>query len=80
MSSVESVSLVPSMELRGNALHLGATDCTGIHVRAARGIWKKKTAECWAAEAGVKVRMVRYWLAGHPVSEAGKLALIRLLS
>lgn len=62
-------------------LHRGATHCVGIHARAARGIWPIKTAEHWAAEAGVKVRMAQYWLAGtHDVSEAGKNALVRLLA
>ncbi len=72
-------SLAPSIEMRGTALHSGAIDCTGIHARAARGIWPAKTAEHWAAAAGVKIRMAKYWLAGHPVSDAGKLAIIRLL-
>lgn len=67
------------MEMRGSALPHGATDCTRIHERVARAIWPKKTAECWAEAAGVKPRMAKYWLAGHVVSDAGKLAIIRLL-
>lgn len=65
---------------RRNGLLPSATHCTGIHVRAARGMWPKKTAENWAARAGVKVRMAQYWIAGtHEVSDSGKLALIREL-
>lgn len=79
MSSLESISIVPSMENRGIPLPRGAIHCTGIHARAARGIWPRKTAEFWAEAAGVKVRMAKYWLAGHPVSDAGKLAIIREL-
>lgn len=52
-----------------------------IHARAARGIWPRKTAEQWAAAAGVQPRMASYWLAGtHPVSADGILALIRVLN
>lgn len=64
---------------RGSELHHGAIHCTGIHAAAARGMWPKKTAENWASRAGVKIRMAKYWLSGKPVSEAGKLALIREL-
>jgi hypothetical protein len=71
---------VASMEKRGNGLLHGATDCTTIHVRAARGIWPEKTAECWAHAAGVQPRMAKYWLAGYRVSDAGRLAIIRLLT
>ncbi|WP_291854796.1 hypothetical protein [Bradyrhizobium sp.] len=61
-------------------MHRGALECTGIYARAARGIWPRKTAEHWAAAAGVKTRIARYWLAGaRAVSDAGKLALIREL-
>ena len=72
-----------SMQKRGNGLPHGATDCTTIptvHVRAATGIWPIKTAECWAHAAGVKPRMAKYWMAGYKVSDAGRLALIRLLA
>ncbi len=69
-----------AIEMRGSALPRSAIDCTGIHARAARGIWPRKTAEHWAEAAGVKVRMAKYWLAGsHEVSDAGKAALARLL-
>jgi hypothetical protein len=68
-----------AMEKRGNGLSPGAIDCPTIYVRAARGIWPTKTAECWAAAAGVQPRMAKYWLAGYRVSDAGRLALIRLL-
>ena len=83
MRALETNEGIVSMQKRGNGLPHGATDCTTIetvHVRAARGIWEKKTAECWAAAAGVQPRMAKYWLAGHKVSEAGRLALIRLLT
>jgi hypothetical protein len=57
-----------------------ATDCSGIHARVARAIWPQKTALHWAAAAGVKERIVRYWLAGtHEVSASGKLAIVREL-
>jgi hypothetical protein len=71
---------IASMEKRGRGLPEGATDCPTIHVRAARGIWPSKTAECWAAAAGVQPRMAKYWLAGYRVSDAGRLAIIRLLT
>lgn len=70
----------PSLEMRGNGLPHGATDCTTIHADAARGIWKQKTAENWAAAAGVEPRIAKYWLAGRKVSDTGKLAIIRLLA
>ena len=69
-----------AMEKRRNGLPKGATDCRTVHVRAASGIWPEKTAENWAEAAGVKPRMVQYWLAGYKVSDAGRLALIRLLT
>lgn len=60
--------------LQGAAIHC-------IHARAARGIWPRKTAEEWAAAAGVQPRMAAYWLAGtHEVSADGILALIRVLN
>ena len=71
-------TVVQAMEKRGSGLPEGATECTTIFIRAARGIWPTKTAECWAAAAGVQPRMAKYWLAGHKVSDAGRLALIRL--
>ena len=74
----ESPSRFSSSAKRGNGVHPGAIHCT-VHAAAARGIWPKKTAEHWAEAAGVKPRMAKYWLAGTPVSDAGKLALIREL-
>lgn len=68
-----------STTIRGTAVHRGAMECTGIHARAARGIWPRKTAQHWAAAAGVKERIAKYWLAGREVSDAGKLAIIREL-
>lgn len=80
LERVESKSIAPAMENGGNVLPRGATHCTGIHARAARGIWPKKTAENWAEAAGVKPRIAKYWIAGsHPVSDAGRNALVRLL-
>lgn len=66
---------------QGNPLPRGATHCTGnFHAAVARARWPRKTAEHWAEAAGVKTRMAKYWLAGaHPVSDSGKLALIREL-
>ena len=67
-------------EIRRNGLHQSATDCTdSVHVAAARGIWKRKTAEHWAAAAGVEIRAVKYWLSSGNVSAGGKLALARLM-
>jgi hypothetical protein len=52
--------------------------CTEKLPRIARAIWPKKTAANWAAAAGVKERMAKYWLAqSHPVSADGKLAIMR---
>jgi hypothetical protein len=79
MRAVEQIAKVFEIEKRGNQLPAGALDCT-IPVRAARGIWPTKTAENWAEAAGVQPRAVKYWLAGHKVSEAGRLALIRLIA
>lgn len=82
MLTSESVSnpFKGTIEKRGNRMLLGAIECT-IHIRAARGIWPRKTAEEWAAAAGVQPRMAKYWLAGtRPVSADGILALIRLLN
>ena len=79
MRTVSAPGLAPSTAIRGNGLPRCATDCPTIHVRAARGIWPTKTAECWADEAGVRPRMAKYWLAGHRISAAGRLALVRLL-
>lgn len=66
-------------EMRGNPFPHGATDCTTIHAIVARAVWPSKTAEHWAALAGVQPRMAKYWLAGHKVSDSGKLVLRRLL-
>lgn len=79
MSEAQTNFAFAAIEMHGNRVPHGAIHCTGIHVRAARGIWPRKTAENWAKEAGVKVRIVRYWIAGREVSDSGKLALIRLL-
>jgi hypothetical protein len=79
MSLQESFSPAIASRKRGSALHLGAIHCTGIHAIAARAIWPRKTALHWALAAGVKERMAKYWLAGHEVSDAGKLAIIREL-
>lgn len=78
----ESSSAAPScaIELRGNALPRGAIHCTTFHAGVARLRWPRKTAFHWAAAAGVKERMAKYWLAGtHAVSDRGKRALIREL-
>lgn len=66
-----------SIEKRGTALPHGAMDCTNKHAVIARALWPKKTAENWAAAAGVKARMAKYWLSRGKVSDSGKLALIR---
>lgn len=65
----------------GSRLPRGAIGCTGnFHADVARLRWPRKTAQHWAAAAGVKERMAKYWLAGtHPVSADGKLALMREL-
>jgi hypothetical protein len=69
-----------AIEKRGSPLHHGAIDCTNFHAEVARLRWPRKTAFHWAAAAGVKERMAKYWLAGtYPVSDSGKLALIREL-
>jgi hypothetical protein len=66
----------PSTEYRGTQLPAGAINCTAIHV--ARALWPRKTAAHWAAAAGVKERMAKYWLAGtHQVSADGKIALAK---
>lgn len=76
----ESEIAIRAIRIASNGLQGGAIHCVGIHARAARGMWPQKTAEHWAAKAGVKVRMAQYWLAGtHPVSADGRLALIREL-
>lgn len=55
-------------------------DCTRKFPGVARALWPKKTAAEWAAKAGVKERMAKYWLSGSkPVSDSGKLAIIREL-
>jgi hypothetical protein len=80
MPNTSRVVELEAIKLRGNCLQDGATDCTTIPARAARGIWPDKTAEHWAHHAGVQPRMAKYWLAGYRVSDAGRLALIRLLT
>jgi hypothetical protein len=81
MGQSERNFAVASIQMRGNELQPGAMDCTAtIPVRVARAIWEKKTAENWAHHAGVQPRMAKYWLSGHRVSDAGRLALIRLLT
>lgn len=79
MSESSGRSVAASTGMRGTALPHGAIHCTGIHCAVARTIWPIKTAEHWAAAAGVKPRMAKYWLAGRKVGDAGKLALRRLL-
>lgn len=79
MSESFELAAKPAIGKRSNQVQGTALHCGGIHVRAARGIWPRKTAENWAEAAGVKTRIAQYWLAGREVSEAGKLALIRLL-
>ena len=79
MRTTVSPALAPSMEMRGSSLPFGATDCTTIHSAVARTIWPRKTAECWAEAAGVKVRMAKYWLAGREVSGDGRAAIAKLL-
>lgn len=68
-----------SIQLQSSAVPRGATDCTARHCAVARALWPHKTAEHWAHAAGVQTRMAKYWLAGHELSGAGKLALIRAL-
>jgi hypothetical protein len=81
MPNTSRVVSLEAIKMRGNGLQPHAMDCTDtIPVRAARGIWPNKTAENWAEAAGVQPRAVKYWLAGHKVSEAGRLALIRLIA
>ena len=79
MGESGQVAAAAAIGNRGIGLPRGAFHCTGIHALVARAIWPRKTAECWAAAAGVKVRMAKYWLAGRDVSDAGKLAIIREL-
>jgi hypothetical protein len=81
MGQSERNFALASNEMRGNELQSGAMDCTEtIPARVARAIWDRKTAENWAHHAGVQPRMAKYWLSGHRVSDAGRLALIRLLT
>lgn len=80
MVEASSIPFTRAIENRRSGLPRPAIHCSGIHARAARGIWPRKTAEHWASAAGVKARMARYWLAGtHEVSDSGKLALINVL-
>lgn len=81
MRAEESVVSFPATRMRGNPLSLGASLCTASrYVAAARAFWPHKTAEHWAAAAGVQPRMAKYWLAGtHDVSAEGQLAIRREL-
>ena len=67
--------------LRGTALPRGAIHCTTFLLAdCARLIGPRKTAAHWAAAAGVKERMAKYWLSGQrPVSASGRLAILRML-
>lgn len=81
MGQSQSELSTGTTEKRCNGLDHGATDCTdGLHARVAHAIWRHKTAEHWAAAAGKKPRIAKYWLAGGHISEAAKLAIIRILS
>lgn len=81
MGELRSELSTGATEKRCNGLDAGATDCTdGMHARVARAIWRNKTAEHWAAAARKKPRMAKYWLKSGKVSEAAKLAIIRILS
>jgi hypothetical protein len=77
MGESRTEAVTTAIQKRGIVLPLGAIHCTAIHAIVARAIWPRKTAEHWAAAAGVKQRMAKYWLSGHRVSDAGKLALRR---
>lgn len=83
MRTEESPVAQMARRMRRSRLHSTAIDCSGNKAAAmARGRWPEKTAENWAAAAGVKPRMAAYWLAaadGSKVSDSGKLALIREL-
>lgn len=77
MRTEESPVAFVASRMRGSPLHPGAMDCTtSKYVCAARAFWPNKTAEHWAAAAGVQPRMAKYWLKGE-VSAAGKLAIIQ---
>lgn len=79
MRTEESPVAFVARRMRGSALPRGAMDCTtNRYVVAARAFWPRKTAENWAAAAGVKPRMAKYWLKGD-VSAAGKLAILKHL-
>ena len=59
-----------------NGLPNGAANCTGILPDVARLLWPRKTSAHWAAAAGVKERMAKYWLSRrYPVSDSGLLAI-----
>lgn len=78
MRTEESPVAFVARQMRGSPLHRSAMDCTtSKYVTAARAFWPDKTAENWAAAAGVQPRMAKYWLKGN-VSPAGKLAIIHL--
>lgn len=77
MRTEESPVAFTARRMRGSALHHGAKNCTtNRYVLAARAFWPDKTAENWAAVAGVKPRVAKYWLTGD-VSPTGKLAIIQ---
>jgi len=77
--SLQSASAL-AIKNEGNRLPLGAIHCTRNFAAVARVLWPRKTASNWAAAAGVKERMAKYWLAGkYEVSADGKLAIIREL-
>lgn len=82
LSTSESVSGAANRASKISRNGLQGTEMDfSVHIRAARGIWPRKTAEQWAAAAGTTPRMASYWLAGtHPVSSDGILALIRVLN
>lgn len=79
MSESCTAALASSLEKRGNSLPAGAIFCTpNLYVIVARARWPEKTAENWAAAAGREPRIAKDWLNGK-VSDAGKLAIVRLL-
>lgn len=78
MRTEESPVVFAARRKRGSPLQRGAKNCTtNRYVLAALAFWPEKTAENWAAEAGVKPRVARYWLKGN-VSPTGKLTIIQL--
>lgn len=69
----------PTTKYRRTIAHGAARTCS-VHAAIARAIWPHKTAEHWAAAAGVKPRLAAYWLAGKKARAAGALALIRQIA